>query len=116
MGTLRASASIPSGNNNVYFVDWGAGNGNWYYNGSSTGNFTTYKTALSAYSLDQNSLAGADNTGGTLTASSLGFDSTTYRPIASAVSGLTSLSPGSRYYDGQPYTATGCTIGAFKGT
>ena len=116
MGTLGASASIPSGNNNVYFVDWGAGNGNWYYNGSSNGNFTTYKTALSAYSLDQNSLAGADNTGGTLTASSLGFDSTTYRPIASAVSGLTSLSPGSRYYDGQPYTATGCTIGAFKGT
>jgi hypothetical protein len=117
LGTLGAAASIPSGDKNIYFSQAGTGNGNFFYNGAGTGSFTTYKTALSAYSLDQNSLCTNQFTGGTLTDAALGFSETTFRPIAAAAPGATTLTGiGNVYQDGRPYVAASATIGARLGT
>lgn len=119
MGTLGASASIPSGNNNIYFSDWGAGDSTFYYNGAGTGNFTTYKTAISAYSMDQASLCSTDNTGGTVTAATLNFSEETMAPGAGSVAlsaGLTTLTGiGKRYRQGNPYASATPTIGCSLG-
>ncbi len=114
---LSAAASVPSGNNNVYFNDSAAADGSFVYNGAGQTNITTYKAALAAYGMDQNSLTGDVGTGATLTATSLGFNETTYRPLAAAIAGLTTLTGiGTRYQDGMPYVAASCTIGALLGT
>lgn len=48
-------AAIPTGNKNCYFNQTGFGTACWTYT-SPVANFTTYKAAFAAYSLDQDSL------------------------------------------------------------
>lgn len=114
--TLAANAGVPAGNNNVYVHLNNVATGNFYWNGVTNANFTSYKAGLAAYSFDQNSLASTIYGGGTLTAALLGFDADTYRPLAANIPGLTSLiGIGNVYHDGQPYVAASATIGALKG-
>ena len=121
---LGANAAVPTGNNNIYMHSNAAPNGNFYFKSSfsgadSTASFTTYKTTLSAYSLDQNSLCTSAQGGGTLTISNLNFDTDTDAPgagSAALAAGLTTLTGiGTRYHDGVPYVAATCSIGAFLG-
>jgi hypothetical protein len=118
---LGATNSVPTGDNNIYFNDRDASSP-FYYNASagvvSTTSFTTYKAALDAYGLDRASLCGKTNAGSTLTSTAvLGFDLDTYKPLASAAVGLTSLTGiGNVYQDGQPYVAASATIGALRGS
>lgn len=122
-GTLGAANSVPSGDKNIYFMQTGYGTANWRAGGTSNTSFTAWKTAMSAYSLDQNSMCalGAANAygsvGGTLTVASLGFDATTFKPIASAAQGVTTLTGiGTRYRQGTPYSAATPTIGCSLGS
>lgn len=132
MSDLAANSSIPSGDRNVYFTDWGMSKTPFYYGTTAQLSFTNYKSAILAVSaMDQNSFCTTKNLGGTLTAASLGFVDATglpskgvydflpvnaFTPIASAVPGLTSLTGiGLKYFDGTPYSAGSATIGAFKG-
>lgn len=124
---VGANASVPSGNKNIYFTAWSMSDGTFYatdagFEGAgddSTDNFTNYKTALAAYSLDQNSFTSSNKTGGTLTSASLNFNEETYAVgvgSAALAAGLTTLTGiGSRYYDGVPYVAGTCSIGALLG-
>lgn len=124
-GTLGAANSVPSGDKNVYFNRFGYGTANWRAAGTSNANFTTYKTALSTYGLDQNSLASLGpanaygNAGGTETEAEVALDLATGIPGAGSTllsAGATSLTGvGTRYKDGQPYAAATPTIGAYLG-
>lgn len=133
-----ANASIPSGDYNVYFTWWGTAKSLWNAKGgtpfagsNTTSSLIIYKTAMAAYSLDQNSLASIKNAGGTLTLSSIGLVVPTilpavgvyhyapdnaFVPMASAVPGIRTLTGiGKKYFDDKPYAATSATIGAFLG-
>lgn len=130
MGTLGAAASVPSGNNNIYFANWATFDSVFRYNDGNVGDSGTYKTALSSYNLDQNSLFSTKNAG-TLTPSLLGFVPPTdlpsaagfnlspdnaFVPIASRTVGSTALTGiGNKYFDGKPYAAASATIGALLG-
>lgn len=121
---LGVNAAVPTGNNNIYMHSNAANNGSFFFKSSfsgadTTANFTTYKTTLSSYSLDQNSLCTSVFTGGTLTLGALNFDADTYAPgagSAALAAGLTTLTDiGNRYQDGVPYDASTPTIGALRG-
>lgn len=88
--TPGVGAAIPTGNNNCYFNQTGFGTAAWNYP-TGVQNFTTYKAAMAAYSLDQNSLcangsghpiSGATygNNGGTQTLATLLFTENTGKP------------------------------------
>ncbi len=93
---LGATKNIPTGNNNIYFMQNGLDTANWI--GGQT-NFTTYQTAVSTYNLDQNSMVAASyvagnygNEGGVLCANGdgssgftpIGMDETNYKPLNSS--------------------------------
>jgi len=119
---LGAGAAVPTGDYNLYMTNWAGTASSWHYGATNQASFTAYKSALAAYGLDQNSLAGSSisdgtYTGATLTAASLGFSETTYKPLASAAAGSTALTGiGTKYQDGAPYVAASATIGALLGT
>lgn len=115
--TLGSAKSIPTGDYNVYFTWWGAGDGGFRYNAATQASFTDYKSAVSSYSLDQHSLASTKYTGGTLTLTSLGFDAVSMTPLAAAASVASGLSTvGTMYQDGVPYDpSASVTIGALAG-
>lgn len=129
---LGNANSVPSGNNNIYQYDVaGSKTSSFFYSKTTQFNFMTYKSAVSAYSLDQNSICTNRRIGGTLTESALGFilpasmpspgvpgfsPNNAFTPLAAASAGLTSLTDiGSFYYDQTPYVPSSATIGALKG-
>lgn len=126
---LGASNSVPEGDNNAYYVGKGYGTANWRYGATSRTSFIDgtnpswkFDLSNSGYTLDANSLASNNGStygspGGTLTDALVGMDCVTFTPLHASLAGATSLSGiGTRYYDGQPYVAAACTIGAMKGS
>lgn len=108
-----AAKSNATGDKNIYCPS-NAGN---YVFGKTNLSFTAWKAALLAASvaMDQNSLLYAPETSAPLKRAQLGFNETTYRPLKTMAAGLTTLTVGSRYYDGQPYQPSTATIGALNG-
>lgn len=123
---VGAAASVPSGDKNLYVTQDGWASGSWWATDGGfesvgddvTGNFTTWRTVMSAYGLDANSLANSDNlTNGNVTLAQIGMDETTFTPLAANLAGVTTLTGiGTRYKDGVPYSAASATIGAFLGS